>query len=133
MILDAVFACFFVLLVGCILYTMFHKLWHKEPVKGEARVAKMEASVQVPDSWVFIRYRGMVLPMRAIEKTEIWDNLSREGRNEQIDAMKKAVRQGKVRAHQLDVNTCVYLPLTADLKRIEAEYRVFKANGGKLD
>jgi hypothetical protein len=85
------------------------------------------------DTWVFVRHRGIVLPMRKHEKINLWDTMNREGRNEQVDAMKKAIKRGKIQEYWIDNATCLYVPKSADLVKVRNEYLEFKKGGGKFE
>jgi len=133
---DALLACLFVLFVGVILWYMFKTLFHKK--HGEAAEETIEPSDAkdikeeelADDTWVFVKHRGIVLPMRKHEKINLWDCLSREGRNEQVAEMKSAIKKGKIQEYWVDKDTCLYVPKKANLIKIRDQYLLFKQ--GKL-
>ena len=139
MIVDAALSVLFVLFVGVILWYMFKTLFHK--THGEAADETIEPSDAkdikeeelADDTWVFVRHRGIVLPMRKHEKINIWDTMNREGRNEQVSSMKAAIKKGKIQEYWIDNATCLYVPKAANLIKIRNQYLEFKKFGGKFE
>ena len=132
MILDAILSVLFVFFIGVVLYNAFGRIFKKD-VKGEERDITLQAKqpeAYATDKWVFVTYRGVTLPMREHEKINMWDTMTREGRNEQIDTMKKAIKRGKVVEYYPFPGVCLYVPQSADLKKIRDQYIKFKE--GKL-
>jgi len=128
MMLDAILSVLFVFFIGVLLRVLFARLFKKD-VKGEEREITLQAKqpeAYATDKWVFVTYRGITLPMREHERINIWDTLSREGRNEQIEFMKKGLKQGKFQEYWPDKGTCMYVPKAANLIKIRDQYIAFK-------
>lgn len=93
-----------------------------------------EKTTDVPDdAFVFVLYRNVVFSMRIFEKREYWDTYNRQQRNEHLEGIKKAVKRGEVTQEWLDKETCCYVPVRGNLKKIREEYNEFKKLGGKLE
>lgn len=45
---------------------------------------------------VAVRYKGQLLPMRFIEKIEVWDNLTREEKREASIKIRKSIDKGRL-------------------------------------
>ena len=128
MIVDALLATLFVGFIGVVLYVGFGRLF-RDKNHGYEREAILEAKqpeAYATDKWVFVEHRGIILPMREHEKINMWDTMNREGRNEQVDAMKKAIKRGKVTEYYPFPGACLYVPKGADLIKIRDQYIAFK-------
>lgn len=105
----------------------------KSTAAVEARIEEIKAEPQVPhEAFVFVKYRGEVLPMRLWEKREYWDNYTREDRNRALADVKRAVKQGKLKKEWIDGNVYCYVPVSGDLRKIREDYKKFAALGGEL-
>lgn len=71
------------------------------------------------DEFVFVDFKGFVLPMTHLEKKEYWDQMSLQQQINQVRKTKKAIRDGEIVPVYNENNRVIFVPK----KRYEEYYK----------
>jgi len=76
------------------------------------------------DDWVFVEHKGMMMPLRAIEKRERWDKFNRHQKGEAVRAVRNALNKGHMEEVIGDDGKPYFIPTgNSKLRKAVSDYQ----------